>query len=86
MVKGLFYGVTKPVSEQSGCSMAVMDLARSRGERIGRTRIGRDASQRGKAWMRIVREIGATFSVLVLIMIGALTVRTLLSLPFGGAH
>jgi len=45
-----------------------------------------DASQRAKAWMRTVREIGATLSVLVLIMIGALAVRMLLSLPLGVAH
>jgi hypothetical protein len=66
--------------------MAVMDFARSRGERIGRTQTERDAWQRAKAWMRTFREIGATFSVLVLIMIGALAVRLLLSLPLGVAH
>jgi hypothetical protein len=66
--------------------MVVMDLARSRGERIGRTRTERDASQRTKAPMRTFLEIGATFSVLVLIMIGALAVRMLLSLPLGVAH
>ena len=66
--------------------MAVMDFARSRGERIGETRSERAASQRAKARMRTVREIGATFSVLVLIMIGALAVRWLLSLPHGAIH
>jgi hypothetical protein len=66
--------------------MAVMDFARSRGERIGETRTESDASQRAKARMRTVREIGATFSVLVLIMIGALAVRMLLALPLGVAH
>ena len=66
--------------------MVVIDLARPRGERIGRTRTDRDASQRTKAWVRTFREIGATFSVLVLIMIGSLAVRLLLSLPFGVAH
>jgi hypothetical protein len=85
-VEGLFYGVTKPVSEWSECSMVVMDVARSRSERIGRTRTQRDASQRAKAAMRTFREIGATFSILVLIMIGALAVRMLLSLPLGMAH
>ena len=67
--------------------MAVMDFARSLGERIGETRSERDAaSQQAKARMRTVREIGATFSVLVLIMIGALAVRLLLSLPHGAIH
>ncbi len=66
--------------------MAVMDFARSRGERIGKTRTERDGWQRAKAGMRTFREIGATFSVLLLIMIGALTVRMLLSLPLGVAH
>jgi hypothetical protein len=66
--------------------MAVMDFARSRGERIGETRSERAASQPAKARMRTVREIGATFSVLVLIMIGALAVRLLLSLPHGAIH
>jgi hypothetical protein len=66
--------------------MAVMDLARSRGDRIGRTRTDRDGLQQAKARMRTVREIGATFSVLVLIMIGALVVRLLLSLPHGAIN
>jgi hypothetical protein len=66
--------------------MAVMDFARSRGERIGRTQTERDAWQRAKAWMRTFREIGATFSVLLLIMIGTLALRMLLSLPLGVAH
>jgi hypothetical protein len=66
--------------------MAVMDLARSRGDRIGQTQSKRDASQQAKARMRAVREIGATFSVLVLIMIGALAVRLLLSLPHGAIN
>jgi hypothetical protein len=86
LVKGLVYGVTEPVSERSGCNMVVMDFARSRGERTGTTRTERGAAQRTKALMRTFLEIGATFSVLVLIMIGALTVRMLLSLPFGVAH
>jgi len=66
--------------------MVVMDFAKSRGERIGKTRTERDASQRAKAGMRTFREIGATFSVLLLIMISALAVRFLLSLPSGGVH
>ena len=66
--------------------MAVMDFAGSRGERIGKSGTERDASQRAKARMRTVVEIGATFSVLVLIMIGALAVRLLLSLPHGVIH
>ena len=67
--------------------MAVMDFAKSRGERIGETRSERDAaSQQAKARMRTVRDIVATFSVLVLIMIGALAVRLLLSLPHGVVH
>jgi hypothetical protein len=66
--------------------MAVMDFAGSRGERMGKSRTERAASQRAKARMRTVREIGATFSVLVLIMIGALAVRLLLSLPQGAIH
>ncbi|MGC2415879.1 MAG: hypothetical protein WA459_24685 [Stellaceae bacterium] len=66
--------------------MAVMDFAKSRGERIGKTRTQRDVSHRVKAGMRTFREIGATFSVLLLIMIGALAVRMLLSLPLGVAH
>jgi hypothetical protein len=49
-------------------------------------RTERNASQRAKARMRTVREIGATFSVLVLIMIGALAVRLVLSLPNGVVH
>jgi hypothetical protein len=67
-------------------NMAVMDFARSRSERIGEMRTERNASQRAKARMRTVRDIGATFSVLVLIMIGALAVRLLLSLPNGFVH
>jgi hypothetical protein len=66
--------------------MAVMDFARSRGERIGETRTDRASSQRATARMRTVREIAATFSVLVLIMIGALAVRLLLSLPHGAIN
>jgi hypothetical protein len=66
--------------------MAVMDFARSRGERIGKTRTEMDASQQAKARIRTVRDIVATFSVLVLIMIGALSVRLLLSLPNGFVH
>jgi hypothetical protein len=66
--------------------MAVMDFARSRGERIGETRSERADSQLAKARMRTVREIGATFSVLVLIMVGALALRLLLSLPHGVVH
>jgi hypothetical protein len=58
--------------------MVVTDFTRSRN--------ATDASQRAKAWMRTVREIGATFSVLVLITIGALAARMLLSLPFSVAH
>jgi hypothetical protein len=85
-VNDLFYGVTEPVSKRSEPTMAVMDFAKSRGERIGKTRTEGDASQRVKATMRTVREIGATFSVLLLIMIGALAVRMLLSLPLGIVH
>jgi len=66
--------------------MVATDFSRSRGERIGRIRTESDASQRAKARMRMCREIGATFSVLLLIMIGALAVQVLLSLPLGVAH
>lgn len=65
--------------------MVVEDFTRSRGGRIGRTRTRRSAPQ-ANARMRTVREIATTFSVLVLIMIGALAVRMLLSLPHGVVH
>jgi hypothetical protein len=66
--------------------MAVMDLTRYRVERLGETRSRGDAQQRAKARMQTVLEIGGTFAVLVLIMVGALAVRLLLSLPLGVAH
>jgi uncharacterized membrane protein len=66
--------------------MLVLDFTKSRGgERIGKARTER-TSQRAKARMRTVPEIAATFSILVLIMIGALAARLLPSLPNGAVH
>ena len=57
-------------------------------DRIGRTdrhddrRLGKQIPSRPKARVRTVVEIGASFSVILLIMVGALVVRILASLPF----
>jgi hypothetical protein len=71
--------------------MAVFDLSSSQVDRIGndhrgyRARAGQVRS-RAKSPTRTALEIGATFSVLVLIMVGALALRLLLSLPHGVVH
>ena len=57
-------------------------------DRIGRTdrhgdrRLDKQTPSRTKARVRTAVEIGASFSVLLLIMLGALVVRILVSLPF----
>lgn len=69
--------------------MAFVDFRKSRSERVAPaarpslTPTRGDASQRARSGTRLVREILATFSVLVLIMISALAVRFLLSLTIG---
>jgi len=69
--------------------MAFVDFRESRSERVASaarpslTRTRGDVSQRARSGARLVREILATFSVLVLIMISALAVRFLLSLTIG---
>jgi hypothetical protein len=64
--------------------MLDMDFARSRVGRSGETWTRGDARPPAKARMRMVVEIGATLSILVLIMISAVAVRALLSLPHVG--
>ena len=55
-------------------------------ERSGKTRTMSEVPQRAKARLRGVLEIGTAFGALVLIMVGALAVRLLLSLPHGIIH
>jgi hypothetical protein len=63
--------------------MAVADFS---GSRSGRPWTKAGGAQRGRAGTRRVLEIAASVSVLLLIMIGALAARFLLSLPSGFAH
>ena len=66
--------------------MASVDFGGSRSERPRLTQTRREVPQRGRSGLRSALEIGASFSVLVLIAIGALAVRFLLLLPIGGLH
>ena len=72
--------------------MAFVDFRGSRSQRpaqavrSGMTRTKDKIPRRARSGTRPVLEIGATFSVLLLIMISALAVRFLLSLPNGGVH
>ena len=69
--------------------MVFVDFPRSRNERpthavrAGLTRTKDDARQRTRRGAGPILEIGVTLSVLVVIMISALAVRFLLSLPNG---
>jgi hypothetical protein len=55
-------------------------------EGSGKARTMREVPQRAKARLRAVLEIGTALGALVLIMIGALAVRFVLSLPHGIIH
>ena len=65
--------------------MAVSDLSSPEVDRIGRTDSPTRAQTRSKR-VRTMVQIGGSFSVLVLIMLGALTARLLLLLPYSMAH
>jgi hypothetical protein len=56
---------------------------RSRAAGSERTWINGHVPRRARTWVRSAREVGATFAVLVLIMMGALALRLALSLPHG---
>ncbi len=72
--------------------MVLVDFGRQRGRRpaeAARSGVARqkaDVPRRAGARAHTGRDVAASFSVLVLIMIGALAVRWLLSLPHGVTH
>ena len=65
--------------------MAVSDLSSPELDRIGHTDCAGRAQTRTKC-VRTLIQIGGSFSVLLLIMLGALTVRIVLSLPYNVAN
>ena len=65
--------------------MAVSDLGSAELDRITRVERPSRARTRPKR-VRTMLEIGTSFSVLLLIMLGALIARFLLSLPYSMAH
>ena len=72
--------------------MVLVDFGRSRAGRTARSarsgvaRSSDEVSRRALSRVHSCREVGASISVLLLIMVGALVVRWLLSLPQSLAH